>query len=272
MAAINKAGMYADSNDAGREEMVGKTIVNHIAYMAAMEQLGKAVNLGKSYTAATSGEDTAKMEIVKAIDTAWAYYAGKSSKLAVSLTVSSYAIEFGKCYDTFNGVLKSFQDAQTAANSGKMNDMNVAIAKIPGQTQVPFIQGCTRYAQLLDGQKTATELTWKNAAEAWAFCSALFPLMDSADAAKLRQMVDPSAGNTVVASEAKELLEKNYAKMGVTASDVGTRTALTTDDQKAAAIDKCTNSITTGSASATGASALLAVFAATAVVIAGARE
>merc|ERR1711966_259699 len=102
--------MYANSNDAARGQLK-KTIVNHIAYMSAMEQLGKAVNLGKSYTAVTSGEDTAKIEIVKAIDTAWAYYAGKSSKLAVSNTVSSYAIEFGKCYDTFNGVLKSFQDA-----------------------------------------------------------------------------------------------------------------------------------------------------------------
>lgn len=267
MAAINKEGMFADATDAAREEMAGKTIVNHITYMASMEQLGKAINLGSSYTAVTTGEDTAKMEIVKAIDTAWAYYAGSKSKLAVSLTVSSYAIEFGKCYATFDAVLKSFRDAQKAANEGKMSEMNTAIAKIPGQTQVPFVQGCIRYTQSLDGKATKTADTWKDAAEAWAFCSALLPLMESGDARRLRTMVDPSAGSTVVAADALALMEKNYARMGITKDDVGTRNKGITQ----ADVDKCVGG-STGSASATGASALIGLFAATAVVIAGARE
>lgn len=276
MSMFEKRGMFASLNDKGMQEGISKIAMYHITYMKAMSELSKALSLATTYTAPTSmvspTPDTAKDAIVKAVDGAWAYYAGnKGTTSVVALSLSSYAVEFGLCYSTFTSIVTQFKDAQTAANKGDMTAMKAAIAEIPGVTSVPHIQGCIRYAHKLSGLPTNTDANIGAAMEAWAFCSALFPQMSAADAKTVRDMIDPSKNATVVSKTITDALAGSYNSFGTTAAKVGMHSSKTLTQ---ADMDKCQSTMMSGGmsgASVTTASPLLALFAATAVALYGSR-
>merc|ERR1712080_262632 len=172
---------------------------------------------------------------VHAWDEAWAFYAGSlegakgdSNGRLLYRLAEKRCQNFGTCAD--NGasvnkeILSLFNTGKAALSEGRCGDVRPLLMKIVNLMTVPLIQGTLRYAFKTDGGQGGP----KEQAEGVAFLGAFLPRLNNcstedADTVKSLMWIDGTMNKgsfTVV----KDALERNYACLGVTCSQVGALT------------------------------------------------
>jgi len=180
---------------------------------------------------------------VHAWDEAWAFYSGSlEGSLGNSEGRMLYRLaqkrckNFGTCggcggigcggiADVNKEILNLFISGKKSLEEGRCSEVRPMVSKIVNQMTVPLIQGALRYAYKTAGNCAGD--CAKDKAEGIAFLGAFIPRLwncSKDDAFYLKRLMwidspmklDPEAFTVV-----REMLESNYACMGVTCSQVG---------------------------------------------------
>jgi len=180
----------------------------------------------------TAGCHTCNEAPVHAWDEAWAFYAGSLEGSAgnpdgrmLYRLAEKRCKNFGTCQgpiaDVNKQILDIFISGKTSLAEGRCSQVRPMITKIVNLMTVPLIQGTLRYAYKTEGGKGGP----KDKAEGVAFLGAFLPRLhncstEDADTVRRLMWIDGKmeADSFMVV---KKLLERNYACMGVTCSQVG---------------------------------------------------
>jgi len=136
---------------------------------------------------------------------------------------------FGTCKDNLSlvnkEILSLFVIGKKALKEGRCAEVRPMIVKIVNLMTVPLIQGTLRYAYKTDGQTGNKD---KEKAEGVAFLGALLPRLNNcsredAETVKSLMWIDGSMESGSF-NLVKESLERNYACLGITCSQVGALT------------------------------------------------
>jgi len=174
---------------------------------------------------------------VHAWDEAWAFYAGSlegstgsSEGRMLYRLAQKRCKNFGTCgiggiADVNKQILNLFISGKKSLEEGRCSEVRPMVSKIVNQMTVPLIQGTLRYAY-----KTGEKESAKDKAEGIAFLGAFIPRLwncskdEDQDAFYLKNLMgihSPTKLDPETFTVVREMLEKNYACMGVTCSQVG---------------------------------------------------
>jgi len=169
---------------------------------------------------------------VHAWDEAWAFYAGSlegtkgnSAGTLLYRLAEKRCKNFGTCKDNVamvNSEIRSlFNSGKTALSEGRCQEVKPLMVKIVDLMTVPLIQGTLRYAFKTDDGKGGP----KEKAEGVAFLGAFLPRLNNcskedADTVKSLMWIDGTMSKGSF-SVVKCALERNYACLGITSSQVG---------------------------------------------------
>jgi len=171
---------------------------------------------------------------VHAWDEAWAFYAGSlegslgnpEGKMLYRLA-QKRCKNFGTCgiggiSDVNKQILNLFISGKKSLEEGRCSEVRPMISKIVNLMTVPLIQGTLRYAYKTAGKESA-----KDKAEGIAFLGAFIPRLwncsheDADTVERLMGKHSPLKMESESFTMVREALERNYACMGVTCSQVG---------------------------------------------------
>lgn len=227
---INKKGLYAQQTQIFRADAGIKTIQYQSVWMWVIHQMELAIKdskTGKKFFASRNW------------DYAVADYMG--SQIVASEDNPGYVLhtlavkrcsQFGTCVSkggvtrstVNNKIYSNFRAGKNAIKWGKTNKLIGHKNRIINLMYVPLIQGCIRY--IVKTKMDSGEKKQKSHAEAWAFCAAFLPKLNSCSkhAAKvIRNNLGPKiknpmkAGTTFVINQ----VYKNFKCMGIKCSDFG---------------------------------------------------
>jgi len=218
---------FTNKADIFRVECAQKASSYWSVWMYVIREMEDAV------TDCTAGCHTCNEAPVHAWDEAWAFYAGSLEGTASNSEgrmlyrlAEKRCKNFGTCRTNIaevnKQILSLFISGKKSLEEGRCGEVRPMINKIVNLMTVPLIQGTLRYAYKTSGGKGGP----KDKAEGVAFLGAFLPRLhncsaEDADTVRRQMWIDGTMESEDSFSTVKTLLERNYACMGVTCSQVG---------------------------------------------------
>jgi len=217
---------FSDKEDIYRVECAQKGSAYWAVWMYVIREMEDAVQ------DCFSGCHNCNDAPVHAWDEAWAFYAGSlegtkgnSNGTLLYRLAEKRCKNFGTCKNNVamvNTEIRSlFNSGKTALSEGRCGEVKPLMVKIVNLMTVPLIQGTLRYAFKTDDGKGGP----KEKAEGVAFLGAFLPRLNNcskedAETVKSLMWIDGTMAKGSF-SVVKGALERNYACLGITCSQVG---------------------------------------------------
>jgi len=217
---------FSDKEDKFRVECAQKGSAYWAVWMYVIREMEDAVQ------DCTKGCHNCNDAPVHAWDEAWAFYAGSlegtkgnSNGTLLYRLAEKRCKNFGTCKDNValvnREILSLFNSGKAALSEGRCQEVRPLMVKIVDLMTVPLIQGTLRYAFKTDDGKGGQ----KEKAEGVAFLGAFLPRLNNcskedAETVKNLMWIDGTMSKGSF-SVVKCALERNYACLGVTSSQVG---------------------------------------------------